>query len=434
MKNNHCAVIASLLSALVLTAEPLKLSVAYECALKNEPHLQAMAIKTASSKEQIEQSRSKLYPQLQGTFSVGQYGYQYVTPSAKPISEGYSSYSISATQPLIHPELWRGVDEAKSRQKGAEYEFQTNAQQLGLDVAKAYFAILYSQKNRELIEAQQNYYTKKYEQLDAMLKVGLSNKMDVLEAKVQRDKSISEAFGEKKKLAVAKLKLAHLTHQEVEELQAFDFAHIEVTKLLSTRQEWEDKLSDNPALRSALASEETAVHEVAVREYEHYPKVDLSLSRKETYTQDQISHKYDNQAIAQVTLPLYQGGYTQSRVREGRMLLNAARLERDYYQNETRYKFESLWAEHQLTIETLEVLKESEKSAELYLKAVEKGNVAGLKSLLDVLDAVAKLYDVRRQMVDAGYQLMNNQLGLLDVTGRLTVETMANYESLLNPP
>lgn len=116
------------------------------------------------------------------------------------------------------------------------------------------------------------------------------------------------------------------------------------------------------------------------------------------------------------------------------MLLNAARLERDYYQNETRYKFESLWAEHQLTIETLEVLKESEKSAELYLKAVEKGNVAGLKSLLDVLDAVAKLYDVRRQMVDAGYQLMNNQLGLLDVTGRLTVETMANYESLLNPP
>lgn len=413
------------------SAEALKLSTAYDLALKNEPHLRALTLKTASGEEQIKQSRSKLYPQLQGSFAGGKYGYQYTTQNAQKVNEGYTNYSISATQPLFHPELWRGIDEAKSRQKAAEYELQVNAQKVGLDLAKAYFAYLYSQKNVELIESQKNYYDGKYKQLEEMLKVGLTNRIDLLETKVQRDKTMSQWLGEKKKLQIAKLKLEHLIGNEISEIQLFDFSRVDTSKLKSTREEWEEKLADNPSFKQAVASVETARHEVAVREYEHYPKVDLSISRKETYTKDQIAHKYDNQAIAQMTIPIYQGGFTQSRIREGKLLLDSATHDRDYYQKEARYQFESLWAERQLNIETIEVLKESEKSAELFLQSVEKGNAAGLKSVVDVLEAKAKLYDVRRQLVDAGYQLVNNQLGLLDVTGTLNVENIAEYEAIL---
>ncbi len=420
-----------LLSTVCWSSDILKLSDAYEMALKNEPQLRALALRTASGKEQIEQSRSKLYPQLQGSFTWGQYGYQYTTPTSKPVKESYKSYSLSATQPLFHPEVWRGVDVATARQKSAEYEFKAKAQQAGLELAKAYFLVLYTQKNVELIQSHKAYYESKYKQLEEMLKVGLSNRIDLLETKVQRDKSTSEWLAEKKKFEVAKLKLEHLIGENVTEVQSLDFSAIDTVKFISTREEWENKLLDNPMFKSSLAAEETARHDLAVREYEHYPKVDLSISRKETYTQDQISHKYDNQAVAQMTVPIYQGGATESRIREGKLLLDSATQERNYYQKEAQYRFESLWVERQLYLETIDVLKESEKSAELFLQSVERGQSAGLKSVVDVLEAKAKLYEVRRQMIEAGYQLVNNQLGLLDITGTLNVDKIAQFETLL---
>jgi len=418
-------------SASFCWGENLTLSTAYELALKNEPHLRAMALKTIAGAEGIEQSKARLYPQVQGSFSWGRYEYQYTTANREPIKEDYTSYAISATQPVYHPELWRSVDESKARQKAAEFQLQADAQQLGLDLAKAYFNLLYTQRNVELIEAQKGYYDEKFKQLERMLQFGLTNRIDLLETKVQRDKTTSEWLSEKKKYQVSKLKLEHMIGENIGEVESFDFEKIDTDRLLGTQQEWEAEISENPMLKAAVANEEATRHNVAVREYDHYPKVDLSLTRKETYTQDVIAHKYDNQAIAQMTIPIYQGGYTQSRVREGRLLLDSAIKDRDYYQKDALYQFEALWAERELNIETIKVLKESEKSASLYLQSVEKGHTAGLKSLVDVLEARAKVFDVRRQQVEAGYQLINNQLGLLNVTGKLNVENIADFERVI---
>lgn len=408
----------------------LSLSKAYELALKNERHLRALALKTNSGLEQVEQSRARLYPQLQGSLSWGRYGYQYPN-NPQAINESYTNYSLSASQPIFHPELWRGVDEAKSRQKMAEYQFQADTQQLGLDLAKAYFAVLYTQRNLELIASQKVFYEEKYKQLDDMLKVGLSNKIDLLETKVQLDKATSTWLGEKMKLEVAKMKLNHLTGEHIDYLETFEFESINTSKLLGSYTEWKSKIIKNPTLNVAIAAQESAMHNLAVREYEHYPKIDVSFTRKETYTQDQISHKYDNQAVAQMSIPIFQGGYTQSRVREGRLLLDSAREELDYYQKETLFRFEELWAQRELNIENVKVLKESQVSAELSLKAIEKANKVGLKSVVDILEAKQKLYEIRRDLVDGMFQLINNQLGLLDITGELNVENISAFENAL---
>ncbi|MDD5716165.1 MAG: TolC family protein [Sulfuricurvum sp.] len=413
----------------VLQAEPLKLSTAYELALKNEPHLRASLLKTEAGSESIMQSKSKLYPRVEGSAAWGRYEYEYTT-STLPTKETYTNYAISAVQPLYHPELFREIDDAKIRQKISEYQYEAQAQQLGLDLAKAYFNFLYIQRNIELIESQKQYYESKFKQLEEMLKMGLSNRIDLLEAKVHRDNATAQWLNEKKLYFVAKLKLEHLTGESFTDVMPFDFTAIDTNKLSVSREEWESKIDNNPALKSALATEESARHQVAIREYEHYPKVDLSLTRKETYTQDTIAHKYDNQAIAQVTLPIYLGGMTQSRIREGKLLVESAQRDLDYYRQETRFHFEELWAGKELTIERLNLLKESEKSAQLYLESVEKGHQAGLKSLVDLLEAKAKIYEIRRQLTDAGYQVVNNYIGLLEVTGELNVEKISEFEKI----
>jgi len=412
-----------------LGAQPLMLSDAYDLALKNEPHLRSLSLQTDATKESIEQSKARLYPQVQGTVSWGRYEYE-ADYLREPVKENYKSYSVSVSQPLYHPELWQGLDESKARETAARYQFKAEVQKLGLDVGKAYFNLLRTHRNIELFQSKRDFYESKYKQLEEMLKVGLTNRMDFLEAKIHRDKAVSELLAEEKRSRVATLRLEYLTKESIGELPNFDFTAIDADKLFFERSQWEEKLINNPDLKASIASQTMAMHQANAREYGHYPKVDLNINRKGTFTQDTVAHKYDNQVIAQMSIPIYEGGYTQSRVREGMLLLNAAQADVEYTRLQRKLQFEELWAEHQLNIETMSAFKESEESAELFLESVEKGHKAGLKSVVDLLEAKAKLYEIKRDSIDAGYQLVNNYLGLLDVSGELNSENIAVLEKM----
>lgn len=416
--------------AILYGAEPLMLSNAYDLALKNERKIGALALKTQASDEFIEQSKARLYPQIQGNFSVGYYDYE-APYLKKAIKESYTSYSLSAAQPLYRPDLWLGIDEAEAKRSAAQYQFQAQAQQLGLDVAKAYFNLLRTHRNIELLGSQKAYYESKYRQLEEMLKLGLTNRIDLLEAKVRSDKASSEWLTEQKRLKVASMHLYHLTNADVSILPSFDFASIDMEQLFQERSVWEQKLENNPTFKSAVAIQTMARHQVAIREYDHYPKVDLNLARKETYSQDPLARKYDNQAVVQVSVPIYQGGYTQSRVREALLLAESAQKERESADLGSKLHFEELWADHELNAQSLKQLRESEKSAELLIDSVEKGQKAGLKSMVDLLEAKAKLFGIKRDAIDAGYQLVDNYLGLLDVCGELNSVNIAVLENMI---
>jgi outer membrane protein len=429
MKLSYGVISMVICGMLTLNAESLMLSTAYELALKNEPHLRSLALRTDAIKESTKQSRARLNPQIQGNLSAGHYEYDGLYLK-KPVKENYTSYSLSATQPLYHPELWQGVDEAKAREKATKYQLQSEAQKLGLDVGKAYFELLKTQSNIELYQSQKEYYETKYKQLEEMLKFGLTNRIDLLDAKVHSDKALSEWLAEQKRFNVAKLHLEHLIKSPVSELPHFDFSVVNTDTLFNERSIWENKLNNNPNLQASLASKEMAVSELSLRKYGHFPKVDLSFTHKETYTQDTYSHKYDNQAIFQMSLPLYEGGATQSRVREGMLLLDAAQEDVEFNRLDTKLKFEEQWAGWQLNIETLQALKESEKSAELYVESVDKANKVGLKSLVDLLEAKAKLFGIKRDTINAGYELVNNYLSILDVSGELNSENIELLENM----
>jgi outer membrane protein len=432
MSNRLIFGLYGLLSISVLFAsEPLTLSNAYDLALKNEPRLKSASLKAMANAESIDQVTSRLYPQLQGSASWGRYEYdaQYLHT---PVKEDYTDYSISASQAIYHPEYWRGIDQARTKQSATTFQYQAQAQQLGLDLTKAYFLVLRDMKNVELAFSQKEFYGQKYKQLEEMLKFGLSNRIDLLETKIQRDKATSQWLTEQKHTQVAKLRLEYLIGEKIDQLNTFDFDSIDTTKLSMERNEWEDKISQNPSTKASQLVAQAAHDEIAIRNYEHYPKVDLSLNRKETNSADPVAHSYDNQAILRVSVPLYQGGYTQSRVREAMLLLDSAQKEQEYYKQEATARFEEAWQERQFAIENFNNLKESKKSAELYMQSIEKAHEAGLKSVVDVLESKAKVYEIQRDLVDAGYELVNNHLTLLDVTGELNVETIEKYEKALH--
>jgi outer membrane protein len=62
---------------------------------------------------------------------------------------------------------------------------------------------------------------------------------------------------------------------------------------------------------------------------------------------------------------------------------------------------------------------------------MEQGYQKGLKSIIDVLEAQAKLHQVRLDMIDSGFELINNHVTLLDLVGELNQENVRVLDNMI---
>lgn len=412
-------------------ASELTLSQAYQKALQNESRILASRHRTEAMDEVVAQAKSRLYPQVQLNASFGHNKYQ-PNYKTKEVSEPYKHYSISAYMPIYRPGLWDGIDQAKLRREGASYTLKQSAHELGLEVAKAYFNLARTEKNAILAKAQMEAYEAKYRQLSNMIELGLSNKMDVLEAKVHFDKAKAESLAEQQRLNIARLNLEYMIGEKLEKTLDITLESINPSALIEAGEAWESALGENPEVKLSEIALKIANEEIESRRSEHYPSIDLRLTKSKADTEDTSLRETDSRALIEVSVPLYQGGMTQSRIKEARILQNAAIHDLEHAKKQAKVKLEGYLSDRALSVETLKALQESQLSAKLYLSSVEQGYEKGLKSLFDLLEARAKLYQVRRDLVDAAYSLIVSQLNLLDVTGALDAEAIEAMEKRIS--
>lgn len=409
----------------------LTLSRAYEKALQKESQILVQRYRTEATSEGVNQALGALLPRITLDASAGHNKYNYTTPE---ISEPYKDYGITAYVPVFRPGLYLELDQAKDRAKGAEYELQRSANRLGLEVAKAYFDVMRTQKNLALARAMVDANEVKSRQTSGMLQAGLSNKMDALEARVAFDRARAELLAEEQRYNVAKMTLEYMIGEKITNERILDISleHINPDALIIASYDWQKGLENNPDVKIAQKQLELAQRDLSIRRWQHFPTADFQISQKHTESRDPSLRENDLRALIVVSLPLYEGGRTQSAIREGLKLQNAAIEELNHYKKQAILNLERALSEQKLMIESVKLFKDSEYSAQLYLSSVEQGYERGLRSLFDVLDARSRLYQIRRDLIDAVYNLIVNQLTLLDVTGTLNTDRIYEIERKIN--
>lgn len=428
---NYFLISAALSANLLAQSETLTLSEAYSLAIKNESKTRAAAFKADASAEGVSQARARLLPQIQYSYSKGktEYESQYYRTATK---EMYTYNQISLVQPLFHPDYWFGASQAYIKRDGSALEYKRQSELLGIDLAKTYFNYLKIKREEALANWQMEQYNSKYKQLDKMLSMGLSNKIDMLDAKIRFDKAKAEWLSWQKQSGVAKYALEKMIGESIDNKTLLEPEKINVKTLSSEKGEWEQKILQNNDVRLADTYLKIAQKEIDVRASEHYPKVDMRISYTKTDTQDISAHKYDKSFFIDIKIPIYQGGYTSSRVSEAKLLARAAKEDLDATTKEAKLKFEDLWSRRDLSIQSVELFREHEKASELYVESVEKAHKAGLKSVVDVLEAKAKLYSAKRDLINSTYELVSNQLELLNATGELNASKIKELENKMS--
>lgn len=409
----------------------LTLSRAYEKALQKESQILAQRYRTEATAEGINQALGALLPRITVDASAGHNKYNYTAPE---VSEPYKDYGITAYVPVFRPGLYLELDQAKDRAKGAEYELQRRANQLGLEVAKAYFDVMRTQKNLALARAMVDANEVKFRQTSGMLQAGLNTKMGMLEARVAFDRSRAELLAEEQRYNVAKMTLEYMIGEKITNDRILDISleQINPDALIIASYDWQKGLVNNPDVQIAQKQLELAQRDLTIRRWQHFPTADFQISQKHTESRDPSLRENDLRALIVVSLPIFEGGRTQSAIREGLKMQNAAIEELNHYKKQAILKLERTLSEQKLAIESVKVFKDSEYSAQLYLSTIEQGYERGLRSLFDVLEARSRLYQVRRDLIDAVYNLIVNQLNLLDVTGTLNTDRIYEIERKIN--
>jgi len=418
-----------LLSALLSTAvfaDGLTLSKSYEAALNYEAKIKSLDYQQKVKKIEIDMAESRLYPQIDasGTYQRRRYEYRGVNRD-----ENYHSYSLSLNQMLYHPEVLAQIESSELQYDLSSLNLTKQKQLIAYNITDTYLQILRIKNSIKVAEAYLDTARVHYQQIEKKFQLRLANKMDYLESKVLLKEAEIRVEQERSSLMVSKMRLKSLTGIEVGTLPDVDFESIDVTKLSLDNQA---SLGNSLELGRAQKSFELSKKDIDISEFGHYPKLDLrgsfsNLSSKEIINE----YQDDRRVMLTLSIPIYKGGYVSSEIQKNKLLLSAASQNMEDIKREESVKYDEFKAQYYVAMNNILLYKESKLSAKAYLDSVNLAYEKGLKSILDVEDAKKKFTETQYKLIDSIYQLIRAYTGVLNITGKMDEEHLAQLDNLL---
>lgn len=387
--------------------------------------------------EQLPQARAGLLPNAGLTANVTENRQQTKSPSIDSSTRFRSEgYGVELAQPLFDRPASAIYQQARATAAQAEYELASARQDLILRVAQAYFNVLAAQDLYEFAQSEKAAIRRLLELGRRNFNVGTSTLIDVHEAQAAYDLAVAEEITAANDLKVQREALTVLTGAAPTQVAPLS-AKLDLDRLpIGDAEHWvQAAAKSNFRVRALTYALARAEQEIERSRGTRYPTVDVFVARNYSDSQNAILgtpfESTTDQVGVRLEMPLYQGGVVSSRIREA-----AAR--RDEAAAQLRL------AERQLTQQTREAyltmvsgaarVKALERARASNQKALEStilGSERGLRTGLDVLINQRTLYRALRDLAQARYAYLINQLRLEAVAGALDQTDLEQINRLL---
>ncbi len=418
------------INTVALFAADITMQKSYEKALNYEAKVKSAYYQVEAKKEEINQAKSKLYPKLDFQASGTLRGYT-INYNGLKRNEQYYSSTLSGQLPVYHPENYNIIKQSKLKYQYTKLYLKQLKQQLAFNVVDTLMLIIRAKNSLIVAKAYERANKIKYQQIKKKLEKRLANKMDLLEAKVTYERSIVKVSIESKNLELAKLKFRQITGIKDINVNSNDIESINVN-LLKDNFLKQDLLSNNLEVRKSNINIDLVKKEIKLSAYGRYPKVDLSASvTKFDSLNNNTDYTDDSRVMLSVKIPIFDGGYTKSRVAQYKYLLSSAYEDLKDTQRKVVSKYEEQIVNLNNAKQNIKLYKENIKSAKVYLYSVDRGYSVGLKDLTDVEDAKAKLYEAKFKLIDSIYQYIKSYASLLNLYGRFDYHKLKRLDMVL---
>ncbi|AGY92626.1 hypothetical protein SPICUR_08490 [Spiribacter curvatus] len=330
------------------------------------------------------------------------------------------NYGLNLTQPIYDRSVSTNLAESRARLSVADAEFEATRQSLAAQVAEAYLRVLRARATRSLAEAEADAYRARWDQMESRLDRNLASRVDVLDARVRFETALSDIAQASNELDAARLGLERLTGLNPDALRAAEPQSMALSESPTDGRvrDWMEQAGRaNPTVAVERERLNQARETIDVRQAERFPRVSLEARYSDTNATDQLIQGTDARVLLRLQVPLFSGGGLTAGVDEARARRMAQSAALEDARRQAVIDTRAAVNELRNAQRRIQVSRQALDTAKAQVEASEEGLEVGVRDLVEVLDARAQLFSIRRDLAEAGYDYLIAQVRLKTTTG-----------------
>lgn len=394
---------------------------------ENNPNLEEARLAVRAAREDRAQAISSYLPSVGVTGSAGVQRVESDTDGLFGPTTSQATIEPTTATAQVSQQLFTGFRRsgqsrlADANIASAQEGLRSRAQDVLLAAVDAYVGVL---RDEEIVRLREEHV----ESLGRLL-AGTQRRLDVGEV------SRTDVAQARARLAGARANLAR-SQADLETSQARYIAIVgapprsltPVAALPQTPHSLEAAIDQaentHPDLGRAESAERAARAQVTIERAALLPQVSL-IGRADENRDFSISEsrRESASAVAQFSMPLFEGGYAYSRTRQSRINVGRAQQRTEAQRREVVANVTSAWSNLRANREILSVADEQVEATAVAVEGAERERGYGLRSTLDVLDAEEEARNAQIARARANADAVIASYALLAATGALTLET-----------
>jgi outer membrane protein len=423
----------------------------YQQAVNNNADLAAARAQFRARQEVVPQARSGLLPNLSAGAELSDTETDVDTSmGSTSLSRSGTAYQATLSQPIFRADRWFQLKAAEAVSEQAAIEYSIAEQDLILQSAQAYFAVLRAQDNLAAVKAEEAAFKRQLDQANERFEVGLSDKTDVLEAQAGFDTARANRSIAQRQVEDAFQALFTLTNREYVALEGIRHTLPVLAPVPNEAKAWVDTATRQNLNLLAVNYAVTAAEEtLRQRRSGHAPTLDAVASYRKGdndalgFSNTQSIPGFDMPRYTgdveqgsiglQLNIPLYSGGLTTSQSREAYYQLSQSEQQRESLRRQVVEATRNLHRAVNTDIEQVQARRQSIISNQSALEATEIGYQVGTRNIVDVLDTQRRLYAAVRDYNNARYDYILDNLRLKQAAGTLNPDDLQQLAAYLKP-
>jgi len=414
-------------------------------AYQGNPQLNAQRAQVRATDETVPQALSGYRPKVNLTASAGvQYtdsssvagtvfGTNTVNRVVSHATEAPRSVGITATQTLFNGQQTANkVRSQESAVSGAREALRQIEQQVLLQSATIYMDYLRDSAIVEVQRSNVRVLEQTLKQTRDRFNVGEVTRTDVAQSEAQLAAGRTQLATAEANLTTTRSQFRQLIGNEPESLAPGSPVDRFFPGSLPAAVEL--SLIENPQVTGAMFGVDINYLNVKISEGALLPTVTVQASAQQGYEQQlTVQRSFSAQAVAQLSVPIYQGGSEYALIRQSKESLAQQRLVLDQTRDSVRANTVTQWGalvsgKAQVTSAQAQVT-----ASEIALNGVREEAKAGQRTTLDVLNAQQALVNARIALVTAQHDRVVASYKVLNAVGRLSPQVLGLATNTYDP-
>ena len=405
-------------------AQSQSLREALENAYRANPELESARARLRSVEENLVQAGAGRWPQVSASGDLG-YTYTNTSPGSSQ-SGGTARLGITVRQSVYDGQRTASSQKRARAMISAEAErLRATGQRILLSAAQNYFNVVRNASILELRTSNIEFLDEQVRGAEQRMTVGEGTRTDLAQTEARRANALATLNSAQAQLNASQAAFFQVIGLDATALHIGNSATLgkELPASLDMALEWANE--EHPELRAAFFEEQSVDIAINIAEADHSPQVTVEGNLQRQFRPNgssQTNYRDSANFIGRVSMQLYDGGRTSSRIRQAKENLESARLSREAVAASVRANVVSAWGRREAAISSIAAAQSAVSASELALAGVIEERNVGQRATLDVLNAQLELLNSRVALENARYEQFLSSYTLLSAVGRLSVD------------